>query len=139
MKTMGRALVSCAFSVLSLSGCVTTGGGISDEDRIRRLVDDTMTALQEQDIDAMMKSYAASFESDQPGGREGIKKFFDGAKERGFLDGLRVDLGNMKITVNGKKASAKPIGLQAQFGALIVELELEEIEDKWMITYQTQY
>lgn len=98
-----------------------------------------MLALQSQDIDAMMQNYSDTFESDQPGGRDGLKEFFESAKEKGFLDELKVDLRSIEIAVDGKKATAKPIGLEAQFGALTLELKLEKIDGSWMVTYQTQY
>ena len=107
---------------------------------IRSLVDDAMAGLKAQDIDAMVADYADSFESDQGGGTAEMKEFLEGAKEQGFLDDIEVDLSSMVITVDGNKATAKPIELEApSIGSLTLEYDLEKIDGRWQVTYSAQF
>jgi len=141
MKAMMMKAAMCAMAVVVLAGCATSGsgGGMSDEDAIKALVDSAMAALKAQDIDTMVANYADTFESDQGGGIAETKEFLVGAKEQGFLDGIEVDTSSMEIAVDGSKASAKPIDLEGAFGALTLEFELEKIDGAWKVTYQSQY
>jgi hypothetical protein len=119
-------------------GCAG-GGGASDEEQIKALVDQAMAALKAQDIDAMTAFYAEDFTSDQGGGKAEMKVFLNGAKEQGFLDDIQVDTTKTVITVDGEKATAKPIDLEGAFGALTVEFELAKRDGQWLVTYQSQY
>ena len=140
MKAIGLKMAVCALAVVAFAGCESMGGGgVSDEELIKSLVDDAMAALRAGDIDAMMANYAETFDSDQGGGAEGMKLFLEGAKDAGALDDIQIDLGNLVITVHGNKASAKPIELEGDFGELTVEFDLEKIDGSWMVTYQTQF
>ncbi|PCJ63791.1 MAG: hypothetical protein COA73_05010 [Candidatus Hydrogenedentota bacterium] len=140
MKAMMMKAAMCVMAVVVMAGCATGGGSMmSDEDAIKGLVDAAMTALKAQDIDTMVANYADSFESDQGGGVAETKEFLEGAKEQGFLDGIEVDTSSMEITVDGNKASAKPIDLEGAFGALTLEFELEKMDGAWKVTYQSQY
>jgi hypothetical protein len=128
-----------AVAVVAMAGCATYGGGMSDEEAIQKIVDDAMTALQAQDIDAMVMAYSDDFESDQGGGKDETREFLQGAKEQGFLDGIEVDTSNLVIEVNGDTATAKPIDLEGAFGALTLEFELAKRDGAWMVVYQSQY
>ena len=140
MKAIGLNLAVCVLAVFAFAGCESTGGGgMSDEDMIKSLVDDAMAALQAGDIETMMANYADSFESDQGGGIPEMKEFLEGAKEQGFLDDIEIDLTNLAIVVDGTKATAKPIELEGAFGALTSEFDLEKIEGQWQVTYQAQF
>lgn len=138
MKAMSMKLGVVALALVGLIGCAG-GGGMSDEEAIKALVDQAMAALKAQDIDAMTAFYAEDFTSDQGGGKAEMKEFLNGAKEQGFLDGIQVDTTNTVITVDGEKATAKPIDLEGAFGALTVEFELAKRAGQWLVTYQSQY
>ena len=129
----------CAVAVVVLGACAGMGGGASDEDAIRQLVDEAMAGLQAQDIEVMTAAYADDFESDQGGGKAEMVEFLNGAKEQGFLEEIQVDLSSLVITVEGDKASAKPIDLEGAFGALTVEFDLVKRDGKWWVSYQSQY
>lgn len=140
MKVLGIKMAVCALAVVAMVGCSTSGGGgMSDEDMIKSLVDDAMAALKAQDIQTMTARYADNFESDQGGGKAEIIEFLEGAQEQGFLDDIEISLENLVITVDGTKGSAKPIDLEGAFGSLTLEFELEKIDGEWMVTYQAQY
>ena len=141
MKAIGLNLAVCVLAVFAFTGCESTGGGggMSDEDAIKGLVDDAMAALKAGDIDTMVANYADSFESDQGGGTAEMKEFLQGAKEQGFLDEIQIDLANLVIAVDGTKASAKPIELEGAFGSLTIEFDLEKIDGRWQVTYQAQF
>ena len=142
MKAIGLNLAVCALLVFAFAGCesIGGGGGMSDEEMIRSLVDDAMAGLKAQDIDAMVADYADSFKSDQGGDTAEMKEFLEGAKEQGFLDDIEVDLSSMVITVDGNKATAKPIELEApSIGSLTLEYDLEKIDGRWQVTYSAQF
>ena len=127
-----------ALALVGMIGCAG-GGGASDEEMIQGIVDQAMAALKAQDIEAMTSAYADDFTSDQGGGKAEMVEFLNGAKEQGFLDGIQVDTTNLVITVDGDKATAKPIDLEGAFGALTVEFELQKRDGEWLVTYQSQY
>ena len=141
MKAIGLNLAVCALAVFAFAGCesIGGGGGMSDEEMIKSLVDDAMAGLKAGDIDTMLVNYADSFEYDQGGGIPEMKEFLVGAKEQGFLDDIEIDLSSMVIMVDGSKASAKPIELEGAFGTLTIEYDLEKLDGKWMVTYQAQF
>jgi len=128
-----------ALALVGLIGCAGGGGGASDEEMIQGIVDQAMAALKAGDIDAMTAPYSDDFTSDQGGGKAEMVEFLKGAKEQGFLDGIQVDTSNLVITVDGAKATAKPIDLEGAFGALTVEFELQKRDGQWFVTYQSQY
>lgn len=138
MKAMTLKYGMVALAIVSLVGCAG-GGGQSDDEMIKGIVDQAMAALQAQDIDAMTAFYADDFKSDQGGGKAEMKEFLNGAKEQGFLDDIKVDTANLVITVDGEKATAKPIDLEGAFGALTIEFELAKRDGQWVVTYQSQY
>ncbi len=137
MKAMKFGVM--ALALVGLVGCAGGGGGMSDEEMIKQLVDQAMAALQAQDIAGMTANYADDFKSDQGGGKAEMVEFLNGAKEQGFLDGIKIDSTKTVIAVDGEKATAKPINLEGAFGALTVEFNLEKREGKWLVTYQAQY
>ncbi len=139
MKMMWKKMSIVALAMVAFAGCATGGGGPSDEEVITSLVQDAMTALAAQDIDAMTAGYADDFESDQGGGVEEMREFLKGAKEQGFLDGLTTGLDNLEVKVDGDTATAGPLDLEGAFGALTLELELEKRDGTWVVTYSSQY
>mgnify|MGYP001764852054 CR=1 FL=1 len=138
MKAMKFGVV--ALAMVALVGCGGGGGGkVSDDQMIKTLIDQAMAALQAQDIEGMTANYAEDFKSDQGGGKAEMVEFLKGAKEQGFLDGIKVDSSKLVIAVDGAKATAKPINLEGAFGALTIEFNLEKRDGKWLVTYQAQY
>lgn len=130
----------CAIAVVVMGACAGGGGGgVSDEEAIRQLVDDAMAALKAKDIDAMTVAYADDMESDQGGGAAEMREFLQGAADQGFLDDIAVDTSSMVIAVDGDKATAKPIDLEGNFGALTIEFDLIKRDGQWWVVYQTQY
>ncbi len=127
-----------ALALAGLVGCAG-GGGMSDEEMVKGVVDQAMAALMAQDIDGMTANYAEDFKSDQGGGKAETVEFLKGAKEQGFLDGLKIDVSKLVIAVEGEKATAKPIGLEGTFGTLTLEFTMEKREGMWLVTYQAQF
>jgi hypothetical protein len=139
MKTLMKMAV-CGLAVVVMAGCASGGGGgASDTDIIQGIINDAMTALKAQDIDAMVSNYSDDFESDQGGGVAEMKEFLSGAQEQGFLDGIEIDMAGTEINVEGEKATAGPIDLEGAFGALTLEFELGKRDGQWQVTYQSQY
>lgn len=103
------------------------------------VVQAAMQAVQKQDIDAMMASFAEDFKSDQGGGKPEYKEFLIGAKDQGFLEDMTINLENLKVEVKDKKASVQNIEVEGSFGVLTMSYDLEDRDGKWLITYLAQY
>jgi hypothetical protein len=97
-----------------------------------------MQAVQKQDIDAMMAGFAEDFKSDQGGGKPEYKEFLVGAKDQGFLEGMSINLENLKVEVKDKKASVQNIEVEGSFGVLTMNYDLENRDGKWLIIYLSQ-
>ncbi len=127
-----------ALALAGLVGCAG-GGGMSDEEMIKGVVDQAMAALTAQDIDGMTANYAEDFKSDQGGGKAEMVEFLKGAKEQGLIEGIKIDVSKMAIAVEGEKATAKPISLEGTSFVLTLEFTLEKREGMWLVTYQAQF
>lgn len=106
---------------------------------IKALIDEIMTALKEQDIEAMTARYADDFTSDQGGGKPEMVEFLNGAKEQGFLEDIEAIMDNMVVEVDGDKATVDDLELEGAFGVLTLGFELEKRDGEWMVVYQSQY
>lgn len=131
----------CAVAVFAVAGCASTGGGkgVSDEDAIKAVIDSVLAGLQAQDIAAMTANYAEDFKSDQGGGKPEMVEFLTGAKDQGFLEGIKVGLDKLTTTIDGEKATVEPIELEGSFGVLTLSFNLEKREGAWVIVYQAQF
>jgi hypothetical protein len=131
-----------AMAMVVMTGCASTGGsggGASDGDAIKMIVEEMMGALSAQDIDKMMMHYSEDFESDQGGDLAATREFLTAAKEGGLLDGLEVDQSSSETTIEGDKASVGPVDLEGSFGALTLEFDLEKRAGAWVVVYMAQY
>ncbi|MFP6617099.1 MAG: hypothetical protein VCB26_11910, partial [Candidatus Hydrogenedentota bacterium] len=70
----------------------------------------------------------------------GTKEFINSAIEGGLLDGLEIDLSSMETTFpESGKASVGPVDLEASFGTMTLEFDLEKRDGTWLIVYMAQY
>jgi hypothetical protein len=141
MKALLKMSVLALVMVVT-AGCASnggSGGGASDKDVIDGIVNDMMAALMAQDIDAMMAPYSEDFESDQGGDLEATREFLNTAKEGGVLDGMEIDTSAMETTIEGDKASVGPVDIEASFGTMTLEFDLEKRGGKWLVVYMAQY
>ena len=106
---------------------------------IFEIVSEVMAAVQEQDIEKMVSFYADDFTSDQGGGKPEMQEFLQGAKDQGFLEDIQVIMDDIEIEVDGDKATVDNVELEGAFGVLTLGFELEKRDDKWLVTYQSQY
>ena len=106
---------------------------------IFEIVSQVMAAVKEQDIEKMVSFYADDFTSDQGGGKPEMQEFLQGAKEQGFLEDIQVIMDDIEIEVDGDKATVDNVELEGAFGVLTLGFELEKRDDKWLVTYQSQY
>ncbi|MFP6597815.1 MAG: hypothetical protein VCC01_10200 [Candidatus Hydrogenedentota bacterium] len=131
-----------ALAMVVISGCASNGGGggASDKDLVDAIIADQIAALKEQDIDRLAAQYSEDFESDQGGDLAGTKEFINSAIEGGLLDGLEIDLSSMETTFpESGKASVGPVDLEASFGTMTLEFDLEKRDGTWLIVYMAQY
>ena len=141
MKALVKMSV-LALAMVVMAGCQSNGGsgsGPSDEEVINAMVVDMMAALKAQDIEKMMAPYSEDFESDN-GDLDATREFFNGAKEGGLLDDIEIDTSSMELTFEtSDKANVGPIDLEASFGTLTLEFDLEKRDGTWVVVYMAQY
>lgn len=125
--SMGLAVV-CA--VVLLAGCATT----PPEDLIKAQVGAFKAGIVAQNIDAIMAPFSEAFEHNEWGDKAGAKDFMKQAIDMGYLEGVEVNIDEVKVTVTGDKATAEPIEISGSFGSITVELAFTKEEGGWMIT-----
>lgn len=104
-------------------------------EEIQNLIFDMLTAIEAQDIDAMISFSGEGFSPDS-GLIEATKEFMVGAKDQG---GLTRDLRNTRITFHRDSATAAPVELKAAFSALTLAFELTKQGGQWKITSLQQF
>ena len=141
MKALMLKMSVMALSVVIMMGCASNSAndGPSDEDQITAIANGISDALKAKDIDAMLSFYSDDFSSDQGGSKAETKEFLEGAKAMGALDGIEIGMDEMKVVVDGDKAECGPVDLEASFGSIALDYELEKRNGKWIVVYMSQY
>lgn len=92
---------------------------------------------KDKDIDKIMSYYSDKFASDKITDKDGMRALLDMANNSGFLDGISLDTKEMKITVEGEKATVGPIAISGGFGSGSSVFTLTKEDGHWKITSQT--
>ena len=132
-KGLVKTALTLVAAALLASGCATTGGG-----NAQAAIDSTLASwkagLEKLDIDSLMKNYSESFSSSRGDDKAAVKEFLLRAKEEGYLDGAKADLGNTKVSIEKDTATAAPIEISGDRGDMSISLTLKKEADKvWRI------
>jgi hypothetical protein len=141
MKAMMLKMSVMALAVMTMVGCASNSenAGPSDEDQVMAVAQAVSDALKAADVDAMVSHFSDDFSNDEGASKDATTTALKGYAAGGFLDDLDVDLSSMKVKVEGDKATAAPIDLEAGFGAISLDLDLEKRDGKWLVVYMSQY
>jgi hypothetical protein len=134
---MRKGTVAVLFTVTLVAllavGCASMGGK-KDLKSIDQTLAGWKAALEKQDIEGMMPAYSDDFKTDQGDGKEKMKAFLAGAKEKGYLEGVKADLSKAEKKIDKGVATVGPIDLSSDMGSMSIELTLKKSSDKvWRI------
>jgi len=116
-----------------VSGCAGIGKGPSDEELIRTLLEKWKTAAEALDIEAQMALCSESLESTW-GDRKATKEFLLDAKDKGYLEDMKVFIDEAETTVDGDVATVYPLEVASAMGGATLELTLAKEAGGWIIT-----
>ncbi|MDZ4861335.1 MAG: nuclear transport factor 2 family protein [Candidatus Hydrogenedentes bacterium] len=138
-------LCICLFAMAVAVGCATTGGGdaaaqkpADDKAAITKVLNDWGAALATKNIDTIVTFYSDSFSDSDGRGKPEMKGFLQEVIDAGYLDGAKVDLTTTVITVNGDQATATPVNLSGDMGAIPLSLTLKKEAAGWRIASSSQ-
>ena len=98
-----------------------------------------LESIAETNIEGALETYSDDFTTAAGQSKTDYREFLLGAKEQGMFDGMKVVYENVKVEVDGDKATANGFHLSGAFGELKIDFELEQRDGKWMLTYSAQY
>ena len=116
-----------------LGGCATSGKGMTDEEIITKLTEESIAAVVAQDIDKLLTYYSDDFSHYEFGDKAGLKEFLEGAKDMGYLDGLEVSMEEAETTIEGDTATIYPVIIEGSFGSTEIEFTSKKEGDTWKV------
>ena len=124
-------LLFVSASLSLISGCAVFAP--SDEKLVKQTLTNWKTALEQKDIDRMMKTYSDDFTGQQGEDKAHVRDFLINMKEQGLLDNLELSFDDTKIGINEGMATASPVRIVGDFGEtdeFIVTWALKKDKDK---------
>lgn len=91
-------------------------------------------AFKAKDVDKVMAHFSEKFASSKLPDKASLRSLLDMANNSGFLDGMTLDDKDMKIEVDGDKATVKPVAISGGFGSGTASFTCGKEEGKWSIT-----
>ena len=144
MKKILLAVIWGTLGILLCAGCATTSHTKitsspspvktpTEQSLIRETLDTWKRAIIAKDIDKVMTTYSENYQNNQGEGKQKIKEFLIKFREKGDLEGIRVEFSQMKIVMNGSTATASPIEISSDRGGMELSVTLGKETDKWLI------
>ena len=123
------ALVAAAV----LGGCATSGKGMTDEELVAKLTEESIAAILAQDLDKLLTYYSDDFSHYEFGDKAGLKEFLEGAKDMGYLDDIEVSMEQATTTIEGDTATIYPVIIEGTFGSTEIEFTSKKEGDTWKV------
>ena len=123
------ALVAAAV----LGGCATSGKGMTDEELVAKLTEESIAAILAQDLDKLLTYYSDDFSHYEFGDKAGLKEFLEGAKDMGYLDDIEVSMEQATTTIEGDTATIYPVIIDGPFGSTEIEFTSKKEGDTWKV------
>jgi len=118
-------------------GCVT-GGGMTDEEKIAKVLADWEQAVHAVDVDALMALYSDKFSHDgydyEAEGKEGLQEFVDYAIDEGYFENVEMSCEGADTEIEGDTAVVYPVDFANDVGAVTIEFKLGKEKAGWLIT-----
>lgn len=109
----------------------------SDGELIKENTTLLIEAFKAKDIEKIMSYYSDKFSSDKITDKDAMRALLDMASNSGFLDGMTLETKDMKVTVEGEKATVGPIEISGGFGSGTSVFTLGKENGTWKIVSQT--
>jgi len=142
MKRVFALALAPALTLALLAGCATGLGGKSDEELILERLESWREAVYAQDIDGILAVVDDDFRHPDLGGKEQARLLLEMAIAQGYLDDGQITWDDMEIRISedGRSATAGPIDVSGAPGAIAVVIEGEKGDDGvWYVTGGDQY
>jgi hypothetical protein len=124
--------VGAAVLILVLAGGCQIGG-LSDEELISWTMTDWKAALTAQDLDRLMAAYSENYVSNRADSKDAARERMTRIFERGWMDNVKVNLENAKITIDGDKAKFGPVEFISDEDMFTYEYTLQKEYGAWFI------
>lgn len=141
---MVKQLALCLAAALIVAGCATTAKGPTDEELIQSTLQKVKTALETQNLDMLMETFAEDFSHDEAPDKATVRDLLEMGISMGYADDGECSLERVEVTIDpdGETASAYPLDLSGPPGSISVELILGKREmvvdgkaqKAWLIT-----
>ncbi len=127
--------VLMAVTLVALTGgCATLDKGPSDEELVTATMEAMQSAIAAQDLDKIMALYSEDFFSEETGGGKAeVRTFLSDWIDQGVMEGVEVDIEDMKIAIEDGAATVAPVVYDSPFGQLLAEYTLKKEDNTWRV------
>lgn len=132
-------VLSLALVLVIAAGCATTSKSISDEEQIKKQMEEGIANIKAKNYDAFEKTISESFYAGVVGDKEDLLAYLKNADDMGFLDGIEIDVSEAEIVIEGDKGTVSPVYADGGFGSLGLTFEGAKENGVWMITGLVPY
>lgn len=110
------------------------GKKLSDEEQLKENANALIEAFKAKDVEKVMAHFSDKFQSSKLQDKAALQALIDMANNSGFLDGMELDSKDMKVAIEGEKATVAPVAISGGFGAGTASFICTKEGDKWMVT-----
>ena len=121
-----------AVLIVALAGGCQTGGP-SDEELINWTMTDWKAALTARDLDKLMATYSENYVSTRADSKDSVRERMTSIFDRGWMDNVKVNLENAKITIDRDKAEFGPVEFISDEDMFTHEYTLQKEYGAWFI------
>jgi hypothetical protein len=132
-------VLSLALVLVIAAGCATTSKSISDEEQIKKQMEEGIANIKAKNYDAFEKTISESFYAGVVGDKKDLLAYLKNADDMGFLDDIEIDVSEAEIVIEGDKGTVSPVYADGGFGSLGLTFEGAKENGVWMITGLVPY
>jgi len=131
---MKKSFINLSMAVLVailVCGCQTAGP--SDEQLISTTMDNWKASLMAEDLDKLMAVYSMNYVSTRGTGKDSMREFMNKAFESNFMENVQINIEDVKIMIEGDKATFGPVVFVSERGTFTLEYNLQKEDGAWLI------
>ncbi|MCK5863021.1 MAG: hypothetical protein KAH38_11080 [Candidatus Hydrogenedentes bacterium] len=132
-KTVLMSVAVLSMTAMLVTGCVTSGPSLSDEELVQLKVEQWSQGLIENDLDKFLATISESFSSRQADDKAELGGFIEEAIEAGYLEEAEVFLEDAQFTIEEGVCSVYPIDLMSSAGSVAIELTFIQEKGDWFV------
>lgn len=118
----------------SEKGAEKGGKKLSDGEILKADTEKLSEAFKAKEIDKVLEHFSEKFTSSKLATKTDLKNLLEMAMNSGYLDGLTIESKDLKITVEGEKATIGPMSLSGGFGTAVNTYHCTKEDGAWKIT-----